>query len=228
MIRDLARKVARDRIAPNAAQYDETRAIRPSRCARWSTPASSVSGCRRRTGDRHGMLALSLVAEEHRLGRARGTTTNFGRPPARGPADPARRHREQCEYLPRLAAGEPHGGPTRSRSRLGLGAASLRTTGCARVTTTSSMDRSSGAPRRPCGRHHPSSRPSTRPGGPAGSPRFVIEKGMPGFSVGKKGERWGSVLAHRRAPLHGLLRARGPSGSARRARDSRSRCGPST
>src|SRR5512138_3251815 len=84
MIRDLARKVARDRIAPHAAHYDETESY-PTESMR-ALVESGLFGVwvpEEYGGTAMGCLALSLVAEE--LGWAcAGTTTNFGAHPLGG------------------------------------------------------------------------------------------------------------------------------------------------
>src|SRR6058998_3643671 len=96
MIRDLARKVARDRIAPHAAHYDETESYpTESMQALVDSGLFGVWVPEEYGGTNMGCLALALVAEE--LGWAcAGTTTNFGAP-ARRPADPSGRHRRAEE-----------------------------------------------------------------------------------------------------------------------------------
>ena len=107
MIRDLARKVARDRIAPHAAHYDETESY-PTESMR-ALVESGLFGIwvpEAYGGTAMGCLALSLVAEE--LGWAcAGTTTNFGAHPLGGlPILLAGTEEQKKKYLPRLAAGE--------------------------------------------------------------------------------------------------------------------------
>src|SRR5258706_10803731 len=106
MIRDLARKVARDRIAPNAARYDEEESY-PTESMRALVDAGlfSIWVPEEYGGSNMGCLALSLVAEE--LGWAcAGTTTNFGAHPLGGlPIVLAGREEQKKKYLPRLATG---------------------------------------------------------------------------------------------------------------------------
>src|SRR5437879_4650692 len=84
MIRDLARKVAREKIAPHAAEYDEAESY-PEKSMR-ALVDSGLFGIwvpEEFGGTNMGCLALSLVAEE--LGWAcAGTTTNFGAHPLGG------------------------------------------------------------------------------------------------------------------------------------------------
>src|SRR3989441_1008603 len=192
MIRDLARKVARDRIAPNAAQYDETESY-PTESMR-ALVDSGLFGIwvpEEYGGTDMGCLALSLVAEE--LGWAcAGTTTNFGAPPLGGiPILLAGTAEQKKKYLPRLAAGEFMAAYSLSEPGSGSDAASLRTTAVRKgdhyvlngskqwcshgdyadvITVFTTVD----------------------PGQRAkGITAFLIEKGMPGFSVGKKEKKMG-------------------------------------
>src|SRR5437762_2591264 len=129
MIRDLARKVARDRIAPNAAEYDEAESY-PEKSMR-ALVDSGLFGIwvpEEFGGTNMGCLALSLVAEE--LGWAcAGTTTNFGAHPLGGlPILLAGTAEQKKKYLPRLAAGELMAAYSLSEPGSGSDAASLRTT----------------------------------------------------------------------------------------------------
>src|SRR5262249_4679115 len=84
MIRDLARKVARDRIAPNAARYDEEESY-PTESMQALVDAGlfGIWVPEEYGGTDMGCLALALVAEE--LGWAcAGTTANFGAHPLGG------------------------------------------------------------------------------------------------------------------------------------------------
>jgi butyryl-CoA dehydrogenase len=192
MIRDLARKVARDRIAPHAAHYDETESY-PTESMR-ALVESGLFGIwvpEEYGGSALGCLALSLVAEE--LGWAcAGTTTNFGAHPLGGlPILLAGTEEQKKKYLPRLAAGEFMAAYSLSEPGSGSDAASLRTTAvrqgdhyilngskqwCSHgdhadvITVFATVD------------------PAKRA---RGITAFVIEKGMPGFSVGKKEKKMG-------------------------------------
>jgi alkylation response protein AidB-like acyl-CoA dehydrogenase len=192
MIRDLARKVARDRIAPHAAHYDETESY-PTESMR-ALVESGLFGIwvpEEYGGTAMGCLALSLVAEE--LGWAcAGTTTNFGAHPLGGlPILLAGTDEQKKKYLPRLATGEFMAAYSLSEPGSGSDAASLRTTAVRKgdhyilngskqwcshgdhadvITVFATVD----------------------PGKRArGITAFVIEKGMAGFSVGKKEKKMG-------------------------------------
>src|SRR5881409_987671 len=192
MIRDLARKVARDRIAPHAAAYDESESY-PTESMR-ALVESGLFGIwvpEEYGGTDMGCLALSLVAEE--LGWAcAGTTTNFGAHPLGGlPILLAGTEAQKKKYLPRLASGEFMAAYSLSEPGSGSDAASLRTTAVRRddhyilngskqwcshgdhadvITVFTTVD----------------------PGKRArGITAFLIEKGTPGFSVGKKEKKMG-------------------------------------
>src|SRR2546422_2879956 len=129
MIRDLARKVAREKIAPHAAEYDEAESY-PEKSMR-ALVDSGLFGIwvpEEFGGTNMGCLALSLVAEE--LGWAcAGTTTNFGAHPLGGlPILLSGTTEQKKKYLPRLAAGEFMAAYSLSEPGAGSDAASLRTT----------------------------------------------------------------------------------------------------
>ena len=192
MIRDLARKVARDRIAPHAAHYDETESY-PTESMR-ALVDSGLFGVwvpEEYGGTNMGCLALALVAEE--LGWAcAGTTTNFGAHPLGGlPILLAGTTEQKKKYLPRLAAGEYMAAYSLSEPGAGSDAASLRTTAVRKgnryvlngakqwcshgdhadvITVFATVD----------------------PGKRAkGITAFLIEKDLPGFAVGKKERKMG-------------------------------------
>src|SRR5262245_59822905 len=187
MIRDLARKVARDRIAPHAAHYDETESY-PTESMRALVEAGlfGIWVPEEYGGSDMGCLALSLVAEE--LGWAcAGTTTNFGSHPLGGlPIVLAGSEEQKQKYLPRLATGEFMAAYSLSEPRSGSDAASLRTTAVRRgdhyVLNGSKQWCSHG--------DHADVLTvfaTVDPGKRAkGITAFLIDKGMPGFSVGKK------------------------------------------
>src|SRR2546428_8234440 len=85
MIRDLARKVARDRIAPHAAHYDETESYpTESMQALVDSGLFGVWVPEEYGGTNMGCLPLALVAEG--LGWAcAGAAPKFGAHPLRGP-----------------------------------------------------------------------------------------------------------------------------------------------
>src|SRR2546428_7761680 len=94
MIRDLARKVARDRIAPNAAQYDETESY-PTESMR-ALVDSGLFGIwvpEEYGGTAMGFLALCPGGEELGWAGARATT-DLGAHPLRGLPSPLAATRE--------------------------------------------------------------------------------------------------------------------------------------
>src|SRR4029450_7659518 len=129
MIRDLARKVARDRIAPHAAQYDESESY-PTESMKALVDAGlfGIWVPEEYGGTDMGCLALSLVAEE--LGWAcAGTTTNFGAHPLGGlPILLAGTTEQKKKYLPRLATGGLMAASSFPEPGSGSDAPSLRTT----------------------------------------------------------------------------------------------------
>src|SRR5215475_14552231 len=107
MIRDLTRKIARERIAPRAAHYDETesypeesmRAIREAGLFEVWVPEAYG-------GSDMGALALSLVTEEIAWACA-ATATQFLDQPLGGlPIVLYGSETQKTKYLPRLASGE--------------------------------------------------------------------------------------------------------------------------
>ena len=192
MIRDLARKVARERIAPKAAHYDETESYpTESMQALVESGLFGVWVPEEYGGSNMGCLALALVAEE--LGWAcAGTTTNFGAHPLGGlPILLAGTDEQKKKYLPRLASGEFMAAYSLSEPGSGSDAASLRTTAVRRgdhyvlngsklwcshgdhadvITVFTTVDARKRA---------------------KGITAFLVEKGMPGFTVGKKEKKMG-------------------------------------
>jgi len=107
MIRDLARKVARERIAPHAAHYDETETYpEESMKAIVESGLFGVWVPEAYGGSDMGCLALALVAEEIAWACA-ATGTQFIDQPLGGlPILLAGTEEQKKKYLPRLAAGE--------------------------------------------------------------------------------------------------------------------------
>jgi len=192
MIRDLARKVARDRIAPHAAHYDETESY-PTESMR-ALVDSGLFGVwvpEEYGGTNMGCLALALVAEE--LGWAcAGTTTNFGAHPLGGlPILLAGTTEQKKKYLPRLAAGEFMAAYSLSEPGAGSDAASLRTT----AVRTGDRYVLNGAKQWCSHGDHADVITvfvTVDPGKRAkGITAFLIEKDLPGFAVGKKERKMG-------------------------------------
>ena len=192
MIRDLARQIARERIAPLAAQTDETESF-PGEQMRllaqqglfgiWVPEAYG--------GTDMGCLALSLTAEEIAWACA-ATATQFVVQPLGGlPILLFGTEAQKRRYLPRLATGEILAAYSLSEPNAGSDAASLRTTAVRRgdhyvlngskqwcsngdhagvITLFATVDRAKRA---------------------KGVTAFLVEPGMRGFSVGKKERKMG-------------------------------------
>jgi butyryl-CoA dehydrogenase len=192
MIRDLARQIAREKIAPLAAQLDETEAF-PGEQLRllaqqglfgiWIPEAYG--------GTDMGCLALALVAEEIAWACA-ATATQFVVQPLGGfPILMFGTEEQKRRYLPRLATGEILAAYSLSEPNAGSDAASLRTTAVGRgdhyVLNGSKQWCSNG--------DHAGVITLFATVDPAkkakGVTAFLVEPGMPGFSVGKKERKMG-------------------------------------
>ena len=202
MIRDLARKVARDRIAPHAARYDETEAY-PEDSMRAIVEAGlfGIWVPEAYGGTDMGCLALSLVSEEIAWACA-ATATQFLDQPLGGlPILLAGTEAQKRAYLPRLATGEILAAYSLSEPGAGSDAAGLKTTAVRRgdhyvlsgskqwctngdhadvVTVFATVD------------------PAKRA---KGVTAFLVERGTPGFSVGKKEKKMG-IRASPTVALH--------------------------
>jgi len=192
MIRDLARQLAREKIAPLAALLDETE----------SYPAEQLELLARQGllgiwlpeaygGTDMGCLALALVAEELAWACAATATQYIVQPLGGLPILLAGTEAQKRRYLPRLATGEILAAFSLSEPNAGSDAASLRTTAVRRgdqyilngakqwcsngdhagvLTVFATVD------------------PSRRA---KGVTAFLIEPGLPGFAVGKKERKMG-------------------------------------
>jgi len=202
MIRDLARKVARDRIAPHAAHYDEAETY-PEESMRAIVDAGlfGIWVPEAYGGTDMGCLALSLVSEEVAWACA-ATATQFLDQPLGGlPILLAGTEAQKRAYLPRLATGEILAAYSLSEPGAGSDAAGLKTTAVRRgdhyvlngskqwctngdhadvVTVFATVD------------------PSKRA---KGVTAFLVERGTPGFSVGKKEKKMG-IRASPTVALH--------------------------
>ena len=191
-IRDLARKLARDRIARFAADVDE-RERYPEESIRalidaglygiWVPDAYG--------GTDMGCLALALVAEEVAWACAATATQYVDQPLGGLPILLAGTEAQKQKYLPKLATGELLAAYSLSEPGAGSDAAALSTTAVRKgdtyvlngakqwctngdhahvITVFASVDRSKRA---------------------AGVTAFLVEKEAPGFSVGKKERKMG-------------------------------------
>ncbi len=192
MIRDLARRVAREKIAPWAAEVDEQ-----ERYPEESMRALAEAGLfgiwipEAYGGSNLGCLALALVAEE--IARAcAATATQFVDQPLGGlPILLHGTEEQRKRYLPRLATGELLAAYSLSEPEAGSDAAALRTTAVRRgdhyvlngakqwctngdhagvICVFATVD------------------PSRRA---KGVTAFLVEPGLPGFSVGRKERKMG-------------------------------------
>jgi alkylation response protein AidB-like acyl-CoA dehydrogenase len=202
MIRDLARKIARERIAPHAAHYDETETY-PEESMR-AILESGLFGIwvpEEYGGSAMGCLALSLVTEEIAAACAATATQYLDQPLGGLPILLAGTEEQKKKYLPRLATGELLSAYALSEPGAGSDAAGLRTTAVRRggqyvlngskqwctngdhadvVTVFATVDASRRA---------------------KGVTAFLVEKGTPGFSVGKKEKKLG-IRASPTVALH--------------------------
>ena len=192
MVMELARSIAREKIAPVAAHHDETETYpeEPMRLLAqqglmgiWLPEAYG--------GSDMGARAVALVAEEIAWACA-ATATNWGATPLGGyPILLAGTEAQKRRYLPRIAAGEMLAAYSLSEPDAGSDAASLRTTAVRRgdryvlngtklwcsngshagvVTLFATVD------------------PST---GPKGITAVLVAPGFPGFAVGKQERKMG-------------------------------------
>src|SRR2546426_5512054 len=107
MLRDLARKIARERVAPNAARYDEAEAY-PEDSIR-ALIESGLYGIwvpEAYGGNAMGALALALVCEEIAAACAATGTQYLDQPLGGIPILLAGTDEQKKRFLPRLATGE--------------------------------------------------------------------------------------------------------------------------
>ena len=202
MIRDLARKIARERIAPHAAHYDETETypeesikaiVEAGLYAIWVPEAYG--------GNDLGCLALSLVTEEIAWACAASATQYLDQPLGGLPILLAGSEAQKKKYLPHLATGDMLAAYSLSEPGAGSDAAGLKTTAVRRgdhyvlngskqwctngdhadvITVFATVD------------------PAKRA---KGVTAFLVEKGTPGFEVGKKEKKLG-IRASPTVALH--------------------------
>jgi alkylation response protein AidB-like acyl-CoA dehydrogenase len=192
MIRDLARKVAREKIAPHAADVDE-RERYPEEAMR-ALAESGLFGIwvpEEYGGSAMGCLALSLVSEEIAWACAASATQYLDQPLGGLPILYHGSEEQKKRYLPRLATGEMLSAYSLSEPEAGSDAAALKTSAVRRgdhyvlngakqwctngdhadvVCVFATVD------------------PAKRA---KGVTAFLVDKGTPGFSVGKKERKMG-------------------------------------
>src|SRR6184192_4277857 len=202
MIRDLARKIARERIAPRAAHYDETETY-PEESIRALMDAGlyGIWLPEEYGGTDMGCLALALVCEEIAWACA-ATGTQFLDQPLGGlPILLAGSAEQKKKYLPRLAAGELLAAYSLSEPGAGSDAAGLRTTAIRQgdhYVLNGSKQWCTNGDHADVLTVFATVDPAKRA---KGVTAFLIEKGMPGFSVGKKERKMG-IRASPTVALH--------------------------
>jgi alkylation response protein AidB-like acyl-CoA dehydrogenase len=202
MIRDLARKVARERVAPHAARYDEAEAY-PEDSMRAITEAGfyAIWVPEAYGGSDMGCLALALVCEEIAYACASSGTQYLDQALGGLPILLYGSEAQKKKYLPGLASGEILSAFSLSEPGAGSDAAGLKTTAMRRgdhyvlngskqwctngdhadvITVFATVD------------------PSKRA---RGVTAFLVEKGTPGFEVGKKERKMG-IRASPTVALH--------------------------
>jgi butyryl-CoA dehydrogenase len=201
-IRDLARKIARERIAPHAARYDEAESY-PEDSIR-ALVESGLYGIwvpEAYGGTDMGCLALSLVTEEIAAACAATATQYLDQPLGGLPILLFGDETQKKKYLPTLATGERLAAYSLSEPGAGSDAAGLKTTAVRRgdhyvlngskqwctngdhadvITVFATVD------------------PAKRA---KGITAFLVEKGTPGFEVGKKERKLG-IRASPTVALH--------------------------
>src|SRR3989449_1239233 len=206
MLRDLARKIARERVAPNAARYDEAEAY-PEDSIR-ALIESGLYGIwvpEAYGGNAMGALALALVCEEIAAACAATGTQYLDQPLGGIPILLAGTNEQKKRFLPRLATGELLCAYSLSEPAAGSDAAGLKTTAVRKgdhyvlngskqwctngdhadvITVFATLD------------------PSKRA---RGVTAFLVEKGTPGFSVGKKERKMGDRKSTRLNSSHGYI-----------------------
>ncbi len=192
MVMELARALAREKIAPVAAHYDETETY-PEEIMRFLAQ-QGLTGIwvpEAHGGTDMGALAVALVAEEVAWACA-ATATNWGATVLGGyPIVLAGTEEQKRRYLPRLASGDLLAAYSLSEPGAGSDAASLQTVAARKgdryvlngtklwcsngsnagvITLFATVDRKKGA---------------------KGITAFLVEPGFPGFAVGKKERKMG-------------------------------------
>jgi alkylation response protein AidB-like acyl-CoA dehydrogenase len=202
MIRELARKIARERVAPNAARYDEAEAY-PEASIRALIEAGlyGVWAPEAHSGSAMGSLALALVCEEIAAACASTGTQYLDQALGGIPIVLAGNDEQKKRFLPALATGERLCAFALSEPAAGSDAAGLRTSAVRRgdhyvlngskqwctngdhadvITVFATLDASRRA---------------------AGVTAFLVETDTPGFSVGKKEKKMG-IRASPTVALH--------------------------
>jgi alkylation response protein AidB-like acyl-CoA dehydrogenase len=192
MIRDLARKVARDRIAPHAAHVDETESYpEASIRAIIETGLMAIWVPETYGGTDMGCLALALVAEEIAAACAATATQYVDQPLGGLPILLAGTEAQKAKYLPGLASGALLAAYSLSEPGAGSDAAGLRTTAVRRgdhYVLNGSKQWCTNGDHADVICVFATVDPAQRA---RGVTSFLIEPSFPGFSVGKKEKKMG-------------------------------------
>jgi alkylation response protein AidB-like acyl-CoA dehydrogenase len=202
MIRDLARKVARDRIAPRAAHYDETESYPEDSIA--AIVEAGLFGIwvpEEYGGNDLGCLALALVCEEIAAACAATATQYLDQPLGGLPILLAGTDEQRQRYLPGLAAGERFAAYALSEPGAGSDAAGLRTTAVRKgdhYVLNGSKQWCTNGDHADVVCVFATVDPKRRA---KGITAFLVDRGTPGFTVGKKERKLG-IRASPTVALH--------------------------
>src|SRR3989442_5239640 len=202
MIRDLARKIARERIAPRAAHYDETETY-PEESIRALMDAGlyGIWLPEEYGGTDMGCLAVALVCEEIGWACAAAARRSLNQPLGGLPILLAGTEEQKKKYLPRLATGEMLAAYSLSEPGAGSDAAGLRTTAVRQgdhYVLNGSKQWCTNGDHADVIVVFATVDPKLRA---KGVTAFLVDKGMPGFSVGKKEKKLG-IRASPTVALH--------------------------
>ena len=192
MIRDLARKIARERIAARAAHYDETETY-PEESIRALMDAGlyGIWLPEEHGGTDMGCLALALVCEEIAWACAATATQYLDQPLGGLPILLAGTEEQKKKYLPRLATGEMLAAYSLSEPGAGSDAAGLRTTAVCKgdhYVLNGSKQWCTNGDHAGVICVFATVDPAKRA---KGVTAFLVEAGTPGFTVGKKERKMG-------------------------------------
>ncbi|MEK7387419.1 MAG: acyl-CoA dehydrogenase family protein [candidate division NC10 bacterium] len=201
-IRDLARKIARERIAPHAAHYDETETYpEESMKAILESGLFGIWVPDEYGGTDMGCLALSLVSEEIAWACAATATQYLDQPLGGLPILLAGTPEQKKKYLPRLATGELLAAYSLSEPGAGSDAAALRTTAARKgdhYVLNGSKQWCTNGDHADVLTVFATVDPKKRA---KGVTAFLVEKDTPGFAVGKKEKKMG-IRASPTVALH--------------------------
>ena len=202
MLRDLARKVARERVGPHAARYDEAEAY-PEDSIRAITEAGlfAIWVPEAYGGSDLGCLALALACEEIAYACAASGTQYLDQALGGLPILTAGSEEQKKRYLPGLASGEILSAFSLSEPGAGSDAAGLKTTAVRRgdhYVLNGSKQWCTNGDHADVLTVFATVDPSKRA---KGVTAFLVDKGTPGFEVGKKERKMG-IRASPTVALH--------------------------